>query len=271
MASIVLATRTASLFALCGFAVVGCAADAAPTTSPAIGSTESTGTTQEPWDSQSGNPTHATHSYLTEYAIDQLKGSYPEVDTYRANLVDGANQELHELPISDAFKEQLRQEAGGTNWAADHPEVVWNRATASYAAGDKATAYWYVGVVMHWVEDMGVPAHAFHVIHQGTLSQADNFEILGLQRWSPLYDSLAADPSYAAPSDYVLWNGAWTKQDFQSNFPGVTYTTGFFPFLWPIFSNNKSKFVQEREGRSAVAAKYALHAAVVAFTNGVAQ
>jgi hypothetical protein len=30
------------------------------------------------WDSQAWNPTHATHSYLTEWAIDQLKGQFPE-------------------------------------------------------------------------------------------------------------------------------------------------------------------------------------------------
>jgi hypothetical protein len=30
------------------------------------------------WDSKGGNPTHPTHSYLTEWAIDQLKGQSPE-------------------------------------------------------------------------------------------------------------------------------------------------------------------------------------------------
>src|SRR3982750_847351 len=51
------------------------------------------------WDSQNWNPTHATHSYLTEWAIDQLKGQWPELQQYRTPLVDGANAELHELKV----------------------------------------------------------------------------------------------------------------------------------------------------------------------------
>ncbi|MGD9914126.1 MAG: hypothetical protein AB7S80_08590 [Rhizobiaceae bacterium] len=42
---------------------------------------------------------HPTHSYLTEYAIDRLRGDFPELQRYRKALIDGANQELHELPV----------------------------------------------------------------------------------------------------------------------------------------------------------------------------
>ncbi len=226
---------------------------------------EQTSSRSDAWDSQKGNPTHATHSYLTEYAIDALKAQYPELQSYRSVLVDGANQELHELPVSDPFMEEMRVAAAGTNWAANHPEVIWNRALASYAAKDKAQAYWYTGVVLHWVEDMGVPAHAFHVIHQGTISESDNFEILGLQRWSPLFDAPRADPGYRAPSDYVTWDGDWARTDFTSTFPGVTYKTNFFSTSWLWASTKQATFVREREGRTALATKYALHAAAVAF------
>ena len=95
---------------------------------------EATAHVAQEWDSQDGNPTHATHSYLTEYAIDQLKAAHPEVQTYRSSLVDGANRELHELPVSNPEQEALRIEVEGTNWAANHPERLWTRARASYAA-----------------------------------------------------------------------------------------------------------------------------------------
>lgn len=213
------------------------------------------------WDSQAGNPTHATHSYLTEYAVDQLSRQLPELASYRATLVDGANRELHELPVSDPFEEELRVAVGGTNWGANHPEVAWTRARTSYAKGDKGMAYWYVGVILHYVQDMGVPAHAYHLIHQGTLTERDNFELLGLQRWAPLFDDLKADPAYAAPSDYVSWSGSWTKSDFQTAFPGKTYTLTFFPMSWWWTPSDKARFVREREGHTAVAVKYALRAA----------
>jgi hypothetical protein len=253
----------ASWIAVClgvGGVGAGCAADASP--SEAAAPIEATAHKQQAWDSASGNPTHATHSYLTEYAVDALSPQYPDLPNYRSVLVDGANQELHELPVSDPFSEQLRVEAGGTNWAASHPEVVWKRALASATAGDQWTAYWYVGIILHYVEDMGVPAHAFHVIHQGSLGQADDFEILGLQRWAPLFDALHVDPHLPAPSDYVAWSGAWTQQDFKQTFPGVTYTTSFFPVSWFWASSTKARFVREREGRSAMATKYALEVAI---------
>jgi hypothetical protein len=38
------------------------------------------------WDSDNkGDPTHATHSYLTEWAIAQLKGQFPEFQQFRTD------------------------------------------------------------------------------------------------------------------------------------------------------------------------------------------
>jgi hypothetical protein len=236
-----------------GAALAGCSA--APQ--------EQAASTSQGWDSQGGNPTHATHSHLTETAVDALSGYYPELATYKWTIVDGANQELHELPLDDPEKEALRQEADGTNWACNHPEVVWQHARDSYAAGDTEKAYWYLGIVLHWVEDMGVPAHSFHVYHQGSFSQRDNFEMLGLARWSPSYDDINNDdPGFTSPSDYVAFSGAWTQSDFQDAFPGVTYGTRFFPATWVFISDDKATFFHDREGRTATVVTWALQAAV---------
>jgi hypothetical protein len=166
------AVRAASIGAIATLG--GCAADAQSTDSASAA-------TQEGWDSQDGNPTHATHSYLTEYAADQLRAAYPELDTYRASLIDGANREIHDLVLKDPEQEALRIEVGGNNYGCDHPDRMWNHVTTSYHAGDKAKAYWYLGIMLHYVEDIGVPAHAFHVYHQSSPSNWDHFEVMAVQ------------------------------------------------------------------------------------------
>lgn len=215
-----------------------------------------------PWDSQNGNPTHATHSYMAEYAIDSLKAAWPELQTYRARIVDGANLELHELPVSDPEQEALRIEVGGTNWGADCPEVLWNRARAAYAAGDKGKAYWYVGIVLHYVSDMGAPAHALHVVHQGDFSQRDNFEVCALQRWSPRWALNRVNPYYAQPQEYVLWSGDWARSDWYAAYPGRTYTLNFYPFYYFLMTTRQAALLKDRQGRSATACKWALESAV---------
>ena len=52
------------------------------------------------WDSSVGNPTHPTHSHLTEWTINQLESQYPELQQFRNDINEGANSELHELPVS---------------------------------------------------------------------------------------------------------------------------------------------------------------------------
>src|SRR5436853_7667768 len=66
---------------------------------------------------------HPTHSYLTEYALDKLQAKYPELKTYRSIVIEGANQELHELPVKgslygiDLDKARIRHK--GTNAGSD--------------------------------------------------------------------------------------------------------------------------------------------------------
>jgi hypothetical protein len=40
-----------------------------------------------------------THSYLTEYAVDSLSTQFPEQVHSKSIIVEGANQEMHELPV----------------------------------------------------------------------------------------------------------------------------------------------------------------------------
>lgn len=220
-------------------------------------------TTEQGWDSQDGNPTHATHSYLTEFAADQLKAYYPELVTYRASLVDGANREIHDLPLSDPEQEALRIEVGGNNAGCDHPEKMWAHVQTAYQAGNKSKAFWYLGILLHYVEDIGVPAHAMHVYHQSSPSDWDHFEVMALQRWYPSYSSIdRTDPYFAAPSDYVAFNQSWTVSDWHATFPGVTYTRTYYSMSWWWASSREKTYMRNRQGRTAMATKWALASAL---------
>ncbi len=218
--------------------------------------------TTEGWDSAGGNPTHATHSYLTEHALDSLQDTHPNLATYRSDVLTGANLELHELPVKDAEQERLRVEAGGTNWGCEHPEVYWNHAQERWLAGDYAKAYWFVGIVLHFVEDLGVPAHALHVWHENTPTTWDHFELLAFQHWAPSYASINRDdPWYASPADYVAVSGDWAASDFRETFPRVAYTRTFFAKTWLFAPHVQKTFMQNRQGRTATVATWALEAA----------
>lgn len=232
----------------------------------AIGSddldTEVSASEQQGWDSQHANPTHATHSYLTELAIDQVAPRYPEIYAYQTTLVEGANTELHELPLKNPDLEALRRRYDGTNAACNHPELVWADANQAYFSGATQRAYFLLGVLLHYVEDLGVPAHALGVEHQGTWSDMDNFEWMALTRWAPDFATSESDPFIDAPDAYVAWSAQWTRDDFASAFPGQTYRRNFFPLTWVLVSKRYTSFVKQREGRSAIAASYALEAAM---------
>jgi hypothetical protein len=222
-----------------------------------------TGSSEQGWDSQGGNPTHATHSYLTEFALDQLRGTYPELDTYRQTVVDASNVEIHDIALDDAFSESLRHTIGGNNWGCAHPEYLWSSARHFYTQGDKRSAYWYLGLLLHYVEDAGVPAHAFHVYHQSSLGESDNFEVQAFQQWMPSFASIdRANPTFATPTDYVALSASWAAHDFNATFPGVTYTRTFFSPSALLRSDTERSFMGNRQGRTATAVKWALHSAM---------
>ena len=91
----------------------------------------------EAWDSIKLNPTHPTHSYLTEYAIAHVDKA--EINKYRAVIVEGANEELHELPVTgtrygiDLNAWRIRHK--GTNAGTDDIAGWWHDALAAYRSG----------------------------------------------------------------------------------------------------------------------------------------
>lgn len=222
-----------------------------------------TGTTEQHWDSADGNPTHPTHSIMAEFAIKEVKGELPEVETYQASILEGTNLELHDL-VSKTH-EALRLEIGGNNWAAEHPELLWDKARASYAAGDKEQAFFYVGIMLHYVQDMGVPAHAFHVIHQSSPKDWDHTELLAFFNFhGDLKAPGPTDPQFANPLDYIEWSAQSARDHFNTLFPGQTYTRTFLPQAYADLTDDDWAFLRGREAHCAHATAFALRSAAAA-------
>jgi hypothetical protein len=220
---------------------------------------------EQHWDSEDGNPTHATHSIMAELAIKNLARELPETRTYEEKIVEGANLELHELPSKKY--EDLRVAVGGNNWAAEHPEVLWTKARASYAAGEKGAAYLYVGVLLHYVQDMGGPAHAFHVLHQSTMMERDAIEVLGFFDFHADFSSaVVMDPAFADPTLYVEWSARTTREHFRSIFGDAVYTRNYFPTTYSEMTPTHWEFIRRREAECARATEYALRSAATALS-----
>ena len=207
---------------------------------------------------------HPTHSYLTEYAIDQLQAKFPALGQYRAVIIEGANQELHELPVKGTLHgidlDKKRIEHKGTNAGSDDVPGWWHDAEAAFASGDRELAYFEIGIMLHMVEDMGVPAHANGVVHQGTLTEFDNFEAMALQKWDPDFaDVDRKDPGYADPSKYYRFSQDWTHADA----PGY-HDRNSFAKTWLTASPAEKALVRHRQARTASVALWALRAALEA-------
>ena len=208
---------------------------------------------------------HPTHSYLTEYAIDQLRGDYRSLGTYGDILIEGANTELHELPVEGTKYgidlEAKRREHKGTNAGSDDVDGWWDDALAAHEAGNEEQAYFYLGVVLHMIEDMGVPAHANGIYHQGNISEFDNFEAMALQRWDPDFSSVdRADPGYRNPADYYAVSQDWAADDA----PDYRDTDSFSK-TWLTASDEEEDLVRKRQASTATVVMWALRSAMKAF------
>ncbi|NEO93015.1 MAG: hypothetical protein F6K56_23415 [Moorea sp. SIO3G5] len=218
------------------------------------------------WDSADWkNPTHPTHSYLTEWGIDQLKGQYPELQQFRNAIIDGANTELHELPVSGIEYgidlNAKRIEHKGTNEGCDDIEGWWQDSLTAYDQNRKSQAYFLLGIMLHMIEDMGVPAHANLVYHQGNLTEFDNFEFMALSNWKPKFDDInRQDPRYSEPYKYYYLSKEWTHVDAPNyNDPDSFSKTWFFA------SSTERKLLSNRQGRTSYLVKWALNSAVKAY------
>lgn len=208
---------------------------------------------------------HPTHSYLTEYAIEKLVDDYPELAEFGDILIEGANAELHELPVEGSAYgldlDKKRRQHKGTNEGSDDVAGWWADARAAYQAGNKEQAWFIAGVILHMVQDMGVPAHANGIYHQGTLSEFDNFEAMAALAWKPDYSEInRKDPGYADPSAYYRFSQKWTAADAPDY-----RDTDTFSKTWLTADDDERALLSARQSRTAAVSAWTLRAIAKGF------
>lgn len=241
------------------------------------------------WDSrlengfQLGLPLHVQH---TLFSVDRLKQGFPEFHTYGETIVKGALTELHELPtktidlnegrVFDLDLEAKRKQHKGTNEGCDDMAGWWADAVDGYNHGRKQQAWYIVGIMLHMIEDMGVPAHANKVYHQGNLKEFDNFEFNATVHGSYLYRVAGTqivqtidmgrvnrgDPQFREPWRYYEFSKQWAHADApdyndRDKFPKAR--------IWPFWVEKHSELMQNRQQRTRAVAEWALRSAALYF------
>ncbi|MGV3526628.1 MAG: hypothetical protein ACO1RX_20590 [Candidatus Sericytochromatia bacterium] len=211
------------------------------------------------WDSQSGNPTHATHSYFTEWALARLAPEHEMLRRYGPILIEGANSELHELPVSGQRYglelNALRLKHRGTNAGCDDMRGWWQDAQQAWRQGKREQAFFQLGVMLHMIQDMGVPAHALGHEHQGSLLAFDRFELLGLFNWKPQFAGAGRSDPHLPPWGYYAYAQAWTLAD------APDYRSADFARTWWFASAAERDLLRRRQGRTALLSFWALRSA----------
>jgi hypothetical protein len=238
------------------------------------------------WPSDNGaNPLNKVHTYITEYAIQQAGG---EASRYAEAIKEGANMELHELvatqrdiAIGNKYGidvEAQRRVMGGTNEGCQDIKGWWVSALHAYrkaatlegAESEKVRrrAYFLVGIMLHMIEDMGVPAHAHKIYHQGNATEFDNFEFMSLNNWKPALNlfrrdgSAQDDPALDYPWQYYKFSQDWTLED-SPNY----HDRSSFSKTWAFANQQEKDLLQNRQGRTQKVAQWALQSAVRNFQN----
>jgi len=237
------------------------------------------------WPSDNGaNPLNKVHTYITQHAIDHSAST--EAKKYATALLEGANMELHELVATARDKgignrygvdvEAKRTAHGGTNEGCTDIRGWWNDALMAYrqslryggtqSENARRQAYFFVGIMLHMIEDMGVPAHAHKIYHQGNATEFDNFEFMSLNNWKPRLDlfrgdGLQPDPGIE-PWEYYSFSKVWTLEDSPDYLDRNSFSK-----TWSAASQAEKDLLQNRQGRTEAVAQWALQSAVRAFNN----
>jgi hypothetical protein len=217
---------------------------------PALALTILIATPAAAWDSESWqNFTHPTHTYLTEYGI--ANSGSQTIRDYAAQIIEGANTELHELVTNDDAKpygiplEAKRIEHKGSNSGTNDILGWWGEAQAARSREDFPQAFFYIGIMLHMIEDMGVPAHALGHYHQKFLP-VDHFEWMAFFNWKPNYADQVnrRDPLFDNPSDYYKFSQDWTLTDARG------YRSSQFSRTWLFASKAERKLLANRQDRT---------------------
>jgi len=126
--------------------------------------------------------TGSSHWRMLEQVIDQVPLPFVDQgneDSIYALLLNGSVYEgSHYIRRSPAVGCDYWLQAVGSNSGTTHLEYWWQSALCYYRAGDHETAYTMLGRMVHLIQEMGAPPHAYYVMHGESILDQDPFEIL---------------------------------------------------------------------------------------------
>ena len=210
------------------------------------------------WDSGRWNPIGSTHSLFTGWAIDPLKSvprtpAVPQADHRRREpgvaRVEGQGLEVRRQPRCESDRGTRGPTKDVTTSGVGGPTAATPTCT-----GDKTGAYFLLGIMLHMIQDMGVPAHANRVHHQASLTGLDHFEIMAFLNWRPALDAIDRDdPAYPEPWKYYEFSGDWTRADA----PDYRSRTQFSR-TWTFARPEERELLRNRQGRTYQVTRWAL-------------
>lgn len=206
------------------------------------------------WDSYDGNPKSPTHTRITEWGLEQLRHEFPALYAHRHALIEGANAEMHAGTIYC-----------GSAYGSERPREWWRAAQDAWRAGNDGEYYLYLGVLLHLIQDMGVPACAHGIPHVPPFSEPgnpnakyDHFELLAYNHWDPDFRSVnRTDPGLEEPWQYYETSRRWTLADT----PG--YDADACPKAWSAASEEYRWLVRARQARTCAVTKWTLRCAAL--------
>jgi hypothetical protein len=228
----------------------------------------------------------STHHRLTDAAEGLLpaSGSYPDVTIqfgpYMSDWTSGSTDDTraHNLD-SDKPETTLNPLLN-----VGPIEVWWIKAKEKYNlrkfGSTDWSAYYYISLMMHLVEDQSVPAHAYNIMH-GMVGYMDNLEQMANSNFFPdAYDAIpSADPAsnyyasrgetraktlYDNPNSYwkLYWNYGVTCAEpgsYESVYAGPLVESedkfngcpsDVFPAFWTFAGNNEKNLTKDLLGKA---------------------
>lgn len=206
------------------------------------------------WISQSLNYTGNTHYKLTNDAIGLIDSNScqyvpmfsKEIKKWTTNLLN--DTEAHGGNLSDN---------GG------NPKFLWEKAEAGFdsgnIAGGKNSAYHYIALIIHLIEDQAVPAHAYEISHT-----FDGVEAMAFNNYVPnnkgIINSSGPIDSYdeminatLALTSSTYWRDYWVKGSY-------AHGIDIFPSFWEVANDSERDLLGDLLGYAVGYAAGALKA-----------
>jgi len=158
---------------------------------------------------------HASHWQFLRDAVNDLYSESPtrygELRAQLSMLHDGSvNEDGHSQrrATGGSFPSEFYRMAVGNNPGNTHPEYYWQTAIYHYrkyldthTPSELEAAYFYLGSLIHIIEDMSAPPHVYNAMHGGPYG-LDNFEVLSFGHLD--YDYYRHPDSLLQPGKNIL-------------------------------------------------------------------